>query len=73
MARVMIGQWENECISLSACPLYGPGSIPSHGGVFEGISPADHALPTRPELEWQRMAKSPLNDNTQPVNIEKES
>ena len=26
----MIGQWENECFSLSALPLRGPGSISGH-------------------------------------------
>jgi len=31
VARVMIAQWENECISLSACPLSGPGHDSSVG------------------------------------------
>jgi len=53
-ARVMIAQWENECISMSilsmawvmiaqwdssVCPPCGSGSIPNHGEVFEGIFP----------------------------------
>ena len=29
-------------------------------------------LPTRPEPAWQKMAQSPLNDTTQPVDIEEE-
>jgi len=31
---------------------------------------ADNILPTRPEPVWQKMVQSPLNDTTQPVNIE---
>jgi len=36
------------------------------------LSPRDMALPTlptRPEPVWQKMAQSPLNDTTQPVDI----
>jgi len=33
---------------------------------------ADRTLPTRPELAWQKMAQSPLNDTTQPVDSEEE-
>jgi len=55
------------CFEASKC------SIPSHGGVFQGFfSLADHTLPTRPELAWQKMAQSPLNDTTQPVDSEEE-
>ena len=32
---VLIAQWENE----SHCPPRGLGSIPSHGGIFQGIFP----------------------------------
>jgi len=31
---------------------------------FKGFSLADHTLLTRPEPEWQKMAKSPLNDTS---------
>jgi len=84
----MIGQWENECITLpvlsmaqvmiaqweknvSHCPLHGSGSIPGHGRVFQGISLADHTLPTRPQPALQKMAQS-HNSTTQPVDIEEE-
>jgi len=33
---------------------------------------ADYTLPIRPELAWQKMAQSPLNGTTQPVDIEEE-
>jgi len=33
---------------------------------------ADHTLPTHPELPWPEIAPSPLNDTTQPVDIEQE-
>jgi len=36
------------------------------------ISLADGTLPTHPEPAWQKMAQSPLNDTTQPVDIEEE-
>jgi len=40
VARVMIAQWDmHECISLHVCLLRGPGSIPGHGRVFQGIFP----------------------------------
>jgi len=29
----MIAQWDSSAV----CPPRGPGSIPSHGGVFQGI------------------------------------
>jgi len=34
---------------------------------------ADHTLPAHPEPAWQKMAQSPLNDTTQPVDSEEES
>jgi len=33
---------------------------------------ADRTLPTRPEPAWQKMAQSPLNGTTQPVDSEEE-
>jgi len=33
-------------MNLTVCPLRGPGSIPSHGGVFQGM--AGHTLPAHP-------------------------
>jgi len=53
-------------MNLIVCPSCGPGSIRSHGGGFQGI----HTLPTSPEPAWQKMAQSPLNGTTQPVDIE---
>jgi len=48
-----------------------PGSIPSCGGIFEGIFPlGDDILPTRLEPVWQKMAQSPFNDTTKPVVVE---
>jgi len=32
----------------------------------------DHTLPTRPDPAWLKMAQSPLNNTTQPVNSEEE-
>jgi len=37
------------------------------------LSLAEHTLPTRPEPAWQKMAQSPLNGTTQPVDSEEES
>jgi len=54
---------------LTVCPLYGLGLIPSCGEVFRWIFPW---LPTHPELAWQKMAQSPLDGSTQPVDIEEE-
>jgi len=34
---------------------------------------ADHSLPTRPEPAWQKMAQSPLDDTTQPVDSERKA
>jgi len=33
---------------------------------------ADYTLPTHPEPAWQKMAQSPLNGTTKPVEIEEE-
>jgi len=57
---------------LTVCPHRGPGSIPSHGIVFQGIFPRLITLPIGLESVWQKMAHFPLNDTTQPVDIEKE-
>jgi len=40
--------------------------------ISRDFSLADHTLPTRPKPAWQKMAQSPLNDATQPVEIEEE-
>jgi len=40
--------------------------------ISRDFSLADHTLPTRPEPAWQKMAQSPLNDTTQPVDSEEE-
>jgi len=37
------------------------------------VSLADHTPPTRPEPAWQKMAESPLNGDTRPVDIEEEA
>jgi len=61
---VMIAQWEKECISLTVCSPCGTGSIPVHGGDFQGIlTLADHTRPSRPEPAWQKISQSPLNGN----------
>ena len=57
-------------MNLTVCPLRGPGSIPSHGGVFQGM--AGHTLPSCPEPMWQEMTQPPLNATTQPVDMEDE-
>jgi len=36
---VMIVQSRNECIYRFVCPLCGPVSFPSHGGIFQGTFP----------------------------------
>ena len=75
--RVMIAQWENECISLSVLPVAGLNVRPWRS-ISRDFFPADHTLPprpdpsTRPEPAWQRMTQSTLNGITQPVNIEEE-
>ena len=48
VARVMIAQWENECISLSV--LYVPQvQSPAMAEYFTGFSLADYTLPTCPK------------------------
>jgi len=66
----MTAQWENECIYLTVCPPRGPGSIPGHDGVFQGIFPWLITL-CQPVLS-QRGKKwlTPLNATTQLVEIE---
>ena len=54
----------------TACPLCGPGSIPSWGGVFQEIFPRQITL-LQPVLT-QRGEKSPLSGTTQPVGIKEE-
>jgi len=39
---------------------------------FKGFSPGDHTLQTHLESSWLKMAQSPLNDTTQPVDSETE-
>jgi len=69
--RVMIAQWENECISLSVLPVARVKFQCSHGGVFQGIHPWQITL-CKSVLSQQKMAQSPLNDTIQPVNIAEE-
>jgi len=38
----------------------------------KGFFQADHTLPICTEPAWQKMAPSPLNDTTQPVDSEEE-
>ena len=54
----MIAQWDS---SLSVLPL-----------ILRDFSLTDHTLPTHPEPAWQKMAQSPLDDTTQPVDSEEE-
>jgi len=74
VARVMIAQWENEWISLSArLSSQWPGfNFRPMRGISRYSSRADHTLPTRPEPGWQKMARSRLNGTTQPVDIKEE-
>jgi len=56
-------------MNLTVCPSRGPGSIPS--GVFQGIFPWLITLcqPVLSQCAWQKMAQSPLNGTTEPVDI----
>jgi len=58
----------------TVCPLCGPGSISGRGAVFQGIIPWLITLcqPVLTEPAWQKIAQSPLNGTTQPVDIEEE-
>jgi len=70
VARVMIAQWENGCISLfSPWPRFNARQWLS---ITWDFSLVDHSVSTRPEPAWQKMAQSPLNDTTQPVDSEEE-
>jgi len=40
--------------------------------VSRDLTPAGFSLPTRPEPMWPKMAQSPLNGTTEPVDIEQE-
>ena len=40
--------------------------------ILRVFSLADHSPPTHPEPGWHKMAQSPLNGTTQPVDIEEE-
>jgi len=40
--------------------------------ISRDFSLTDHTLPTRLQPAWQKMAQSPLNGTTQPVEIEEE-
>ena len=40
--------------------------------ISRNFSLADHTLIIRPEPAWQKMAQPPLNDTTQPADIEEE-
>jgi len=71
-ARVMIAQWENECISLSVLSVARI-FFPVMVEFLRNFSLADHTLPTRPEPVGQKMAQSPFNGTTKPVDSEEES
>jgi len=64
----MIAQWDS---SLSVLPVAGFNSEPWQS-ILRDFSLAVHTLPTHPEPAWQKMAQSPLNDTTQPVDSEEE-
>ena len=66
----MIAQWDSSAV----CPPRGPGSIPSHGGVFQGIFLWLIALcqPVLSQRGRKWLVQSPLNDTTQPVDSEEE-
>jgi len=74
MVLVSADSSEGEWMYLTVCPLDGPGPIPDCGGVFQGTSPWLITLcqPILHEPAWQKVALPPLNDTTQPVDIEKE-
>jgi len=78
VARVMIAQWENECISLpvlsiarvmigqweNECISLSVLSWPWYYYRPGRLSPADHTLPTHPKPVWQKIAQSPINGPT---------
>jgi len=55
----MIAQWDSSLSVLSVARV----QFPATAEYFKG---------TRHELAWQKMAQSPLNDTTQPVDSEEE-
>jgi len=57
----------------TVCALRGPGLIPDHGGVFQGIFPWLITL-CQPVLSQRgrKMTQSPLNGATQAMEIEEE-
>ena len=65
LCSVMIAQWNS---SLSVLPVARVQFLSIPRNFFL----ADHTLPTRPEPAWQKMAQSPLNDTTQPLDSEEE-
>ena len=64
----MIAQWNS---SLSVLPVAWAQTQPRPSSSRD-FSLADHTLLTRPEPAWYKMAQSPLNDTTQPVDSEEE-
>jgi len=64
----MIAQWDS---SLSVLPVARV-QFPAMAEYFKGFCLADHTPSNPPEPAWQKMAQSPLNDATQPVDIEEE-
>jgi len=68
LESVIIAQWDS---SLSVLPVARVNSQPRRS-ISRDFSLADHTLPTRPEPAWQKIAQSPLNDTTQPVDSEEE-
>jgi len=56
---------------LTVCQPHGTDLIRGRSGMG-GFPLADHTLPTHPEPTLQKVAQSPLNGTTQPVDIEEE-
>ena len=52
----MIAQWNSSLFFITVAQVRFPATA--------DFSLADHALPTRPEPAWQKMAQSPLNETT---------
>jgi len=68
----MIAQWDS---SLSVLPVASMGcgfNSQPRQSISRDFSLADRTLPTHPEPAWQKIAQSPLNDTTQPVDSEEE-
>jgi len=63
----MIAQWNSSLSSLWP----GFNSQPQRS-ILGDFSLADHTLPTRPGLAWQKLAQSTLNETTQPMDSEEE-